>query len=216
MAFAIVAALVIEWLRARGSATGDLALALVFYGGIAGGVVLASRSGRRTPTSSRTCSARSSRPPPTTCGPCSRSVRVIIVTIAFIGRALLAVVLDEDAGARQRDPRRRAQHRARRAHRGDGRRGDAHRRRAARRRADGAAGRDEPARRHGRSGARCSARSPWASRRRCSGWSRPGSGRSRRAAPIVLVAAALFAIAAVVSGVRHAGAQSESLLSGPH
>src|SRR4029079_5514344 len=44
MAFAIVAALVIEWLRARGSATGDLALALVFYGGIAGGGVLASRA----------------------------------------------------------------------------------------------------------------------------------------------------------------------------
>ena len=48
MAFAIVAALVIEWLRARGSATGDLALALVFYGGIAAGVVLASRSATNT------------------------------------------------------------------------------------------------------------------------------------------------------------------------
>ena len=45
---AVVAALVIEWLRARGSATGDLALALVFYGGIAAGVVLASRSATNT------------------------------------------------------------------------------------------------------------------------------------------------------------------------
>src|SRR5437867_1365606 len=41
---AVIAALVIEFLRTRGSATGDLALALVFYGGIAAGVVLASRS----------------------------------------------------------------------------------------------------------------------------------------------------------------------------
>ena len=45
---AVVAALVIEFLRARGSATGDLALALVFYGGIAAGVVLASRSATNT------------------------------------------------------------------------------------------------------------------------------------------------------------------------
>src|SRR5260370_11043268 len=45
---AVAAALVIEFLRARGSATGDLALALVFYGGIAAGVVLASRSGTNT------------------------------------------------------------------------------------------------------------------------------------------------------------------------
>ena len=45
---AVAAALVIEFLRARGSATGDLALALVFYGGIAAGVVLASRSATNT------------------------------------------------------------------------------------------------------------------------------------------------------------------------
>ena len=45
---AIAAALVIEFLRTRGSATGDLALALVFYGGIAAGVVLASRSATNT------------------------------------------------------------------------------------------------------------------------------------------------------------------------
>ncbi|MGH9213492.1 MAG: metal ABC transporter permease [Acidimicrobiales bacterium] len=37
---AVVGAVAIEWLRARGRATGDLALALLFYSGIAGGVVL--------------------------------------------------------------------------------------------------------------------------------------------------------------------------------
>ena len=37
---AVAAAVAIEWLRARGRASGDLALALFFYSGIAGGVVL--------------------------------------------------------------------------------------------------------------------------------------------------------------------------------
>lgn len=37
---AVAAAVAIQWLRARGRAAGDLALALFFYAGIAGGVVL--------------------------------------------------------------------------------------------------------------------------------------------------------------------------------
>jgi zinc transport system permease protein len=96
MAFAIVAALVIEWLRARGSATGDLALALVFYGGIAAGVVLASRSGTNTNLqpylfgSILTATAND-------VWTVLALGAVIVITIAFIGRALLAVVLDEDA-----------------------------------------------------------------------------------------------------------------------
>ncbi|MGQ0743994.1 MAG: metal ABC transporter permease [Acidimicrobiales bacterium] len=40
LAAAVAAALTIEWLRSRGRAGGDLALALFFYVGIAGGVVL--------------------------------------------------------------------------------------------------------------------------------------------------------------------------------
>jgi zinc transport system permease protein len=42
--FAVVGALGIEWLRARRKASGDLALALFFYSGIALGVVLVSRA----------------------------------------------------------------------------------------------------------------------------------------------------------------------------
>jgi zinc transport system permease protein len=42
---AVVGALAVEWLRSRGRTTSDLALALCFYGGIALGVVLASRAG---------------------------------------------------------------------------------------------------------------------------------------------------------------------------
>jgi zinc transport system permease protein len=41
---AVVGAVLVEWLRTRGKASGDLALALFFYGGIAAGAVLASRA----------------------------------------------------------------------------------------------------------------------------------------------------------------------------
>jgi zinc transport system permease protein len=93
---AVAAALVIEYLRTRGSATGDLALALVFYGGIAAGVVLASRS------------ATNANLQPYLFGSILTATAddvwtvialgaVIAVAIAFTGRALLAVVLDEDS-----------------------------------------------------------------------------------------------------------------------
>lgn len=41
---AVLGALAVEWLRTRGNTSGDLALSLFFYGGIAGGAVLASRA----------------------------------------------------------------------------------------------------------------------------------------------------------------------------
>jgi zinc transport system permease protein len=46
LAFAVLGGLAIEWLRVRGGAAGDQALALVFYTGIALGVVLVSSAGR--------------------------------------------------------------------------------------------------------------------------------------------------------------------------
>jgi zinc transport system permease protein len=45
LAFAVLGALAIEWLRTRGGTAGDQALALVFYTGIAAGVVLVSLAG---------------------------------------------------------------------------------------------------------------------------------------------------------------------------
>src|SRR3954449_7600066 len=42
---AIVGAIAIELIRASGRASGDVALALIFYGGLAGGLVLASFAG---------------------------------------------------------------------------------------------------------------------------------------------------------------------------
>jgi zinc transport system permease protein len=94
---AIAGALSIEWLRSRGRATGDLALALFFYGGIAAGVVLVSKS-----------NAGSVNVVPYLFGSIltvdASEVRVIaalgvgiLVTLAFTGRALLAVVLDEES-----------------------------------------------------------------------------------------------------------------------
>lgn len=46
---AAVGAAVIELVRARGRTSGDVALAILFYGGIAGGVVLMSKSAEGTP-----------------------------------------------------------------------------------------------------------------------------------------------------------------------
>ncbi len=46
LCFAVVGALAVEWLRTRGGAAGDQALALVFYTGIALGVVLISTADR--------------------------------------------------------------------------------------------------------------------------------------------------------------------------
>lgn len=96
MAFAVVAALVIEWLRARGSATGDLALALVFYGGIAAGVVLASRSGTNTNLQPYLFGSILTATANDVWTVIALGV-LIVVAIACTGRALLAVVLDEDA-----------------------------------------------------------------------------------------------------------------------
>ena len=94
---AVAGALAIEWLRNRGRATGDLALALFFYGGIALGVVLISRS-----------STGGLNVPPylfgsiLTVGP--DDVRLVIIlglviifSLAIIGRALFASLLDEES-----------------------------------------------------------------------------------------------------------------------
>ena len=93
---AVAAALVIEFLRTRGSATGDLALALVFYGGIAAGVVLASRSATNTNLQPYLFGSILTATADDVWTVIALGA-VIAVAIAFTGRALLAVVLDEDS-----------------------------------------------------------------------------------------------------------------------
>lgn len=94
---AVGGAVAIEWLRARGRASGDLALALFFYSGIAGGVVLTGLAGSLdsgtltylfgsiltvTPGDARTIAVLGA---------------AILAVIVVTWRALLSVVLDEDA-----------------------------------------------------------------------------------------------------------------------
>lgn len=94
---AVAGALAIEWLRSRHHATGDLALALLFYGGIAFGVVLVSQAGEGTLNvvpylfgSILTVSA----------GDVWVVVAIgatIVASIACFGRALFTIVLDEES-----------------------------------------------------------------------------------------------------------------------
>ena len=97
LAVAVAGAVAMERLRARGRASGDLALALFFYSGIAAGVVLVGASGSFDAGvlsylfgSILTVSA-----------PDAWTVvalaAVVVATMALIGRALFAVVLDEES-----------------------------------------------------------------------------------------------------------------------
>jgi zinc transport system permease protein len=96
---AVAGSLAVEWLRSRGKATGDLALALFFYGGIAAGAVFASRA---------TAEGRSVNVLPYLFGSILTVTEsdvwtvvglgaLIVVTILFTRRALLGVSLDEES-----------------------------------------------------------------------------------------------------------------------
>ena len=211
---AVAAALVIEFLRTRGSATGDLALALVFYGGIAAGVVLASRSATNTnlqPYLFGSILTATADDVWTVIG----LGAVIAVAIAFTGRALLAVVLDEDSARVAGIPARTLNTMlavltavtvvmamrivgvlliaalmvlpvatSRLLAR------------SFRTTLLGAVG----------VGVVSALVGLWAARQ----WALAAGGA------IVLVAAALFALASIIAGARRAGAQADSILSGPH
>jgi zinc transport system permease protein len=94
---AVTGAVAIEWLRSRGRATGDLALALLFYSGIALGVVLTGLAGR---LDSSTLSylfgsiLTVSRADAIAIGALGIGVAGVI---AIAWRALFTVVLDEEA-----------------------------------------------------------------------------------------------------------------------
>lgn len=94
---AVIGAVVVEWLRTHGT-SGDLALAMSFYGGIALAVVIASRAPSGT----------SVNVVPYLFGSILTvtisDVRVIVVlgvvivaTLLLVGRALFAIVLDEES-----------------------------------------------------------------------------------------------------------------------
>jgi zinc transport system permease protein len=89
-------AVAIERLRARGRASGDLVLALFFYSGVAAGVVLLSRAGTLNTSIAYLFGAI------LTISPAELWVVAalgagIVVAMALMGRALFAVVLDEES-----------------------------------------------------------------------------------------------------------------------
>jgi zinc transport system permease protein len=95
----VLGALALEYLRARGKASGDLVLALFFYGGIAAGAVIASRA---------TAEGQSVNVLPYLFGSILTVTpndvwlvvalgAVIVASVAVAGRALFAIVVDEEA-----------------------------------------------------------------------------------------------------------------------
>jgi zinc transport system permease protein len=94
---AVAGALAIEWLRTRGRATGDLALALFFYGGIALGVVLVSRTGGGSVNVIPYLFGSILTVSPGDVRVIAVLGVVIVLAMALFGRALFAIVLDEES-----------------------------------------------------------------------------------------------------------------------
>jgi zinc transport system permease protein len=94
---AVIGAIAIEWLRSHGRASGDLALALFFYGGIAAGAVLVSRAGSGNANvmpylfGSVLTATRGDVKVVVALGVC------IVLTMLVTGRALFAIVIDEES-----------------------------------------------------------------------------------------------------------------------
>lgn len=95
----VLGALALEYLRTRGKASGDLVLALFFYGGIAAGAVIASRA---------TAEGNSVNVLPYLFGSILTVTpndvwlvvglgAVIVTSVAVAGRALFAIVVDEES-----------------------------------------------------------------------------------------------------------------------
>jgi zinc transport system permease protein len=93
---AVVGALALEWLRSRGRTSGDLALALFFYGGIAAGVVLAGRSATDTNLQPYLFGSILTVTENDVYTVVALGA-LIVAAIAVTRRALVAVLLDEEA-----------------------------------------------------------------------------------------------------------------------
>jgi zinc transport system permease protein len=96
---AVVGAVLVEWLRTRGKASGDLALALFFNGGIAAGAVLASRAATNGITVNIVPYLFGSI---LTVTPADLAVVaaigvVIVITVVLAHRAWFAIGLDEES-----------------------------------------------------------------------------------------------------------------------
>ena len=86
----------IEVIRERGHTNGDVALALLFYGGLAGGVLLTGLGGAERAGSRSTSSARSPRSPPPTCCVTMALAAVVVVVCVGLAPQLFAVAQDQE------------------------------------------------------------------------------------------------------------------------
>lgn len=102
MATAVVGAFLIEFIRYRSRTAGDVALALLFYGGIAGGVMFASLApGRGTAALNSYLFGSLSTVAEGDLVALGVLCLLVIVVIAILGRELFAVSLDPDIAAVQ-------------------------------------------------------------------------------------------------------------------
>lgn len=97
LAAALAAAVGVEWLRTRGRASGDLALAVIFYSGIAGGVVLSGLAGSLNATTLTYLFGSILTVDNGEAVAVSVIGLVIVATVAICWRALFSVLLDEEA-----------------------------------------------------------------------------------------------------------------------
>lgn len=97
LAAAVAGAIAIEWLRTRGRASGDLALALLFYTGIAGGVVLSGLAGSLNAGILSYLFGQILTVTPGDAWTIVALGFVIFAVIARTWRALFSIVLDEEA-----------------------------------------------------------------------------------------------------------------------
>lgn len=96
---ALAGSMTIEWLRLRRRTTGDLALAVFFYTGIAGGVVLTGLAGSLNAGVLTYLFGSILTVAPSDVATIAVLGLVIIASVAWLWRALFSVILDED-GAR--------------------------------------------------------------------------------------------------------------------
>jgi zinc transport system permease protein len=94
---AVVGAVAVEWLRSRGRASGDLALALLFYSGIAAGVVLTGLAGSLDAGTLTYLFGSILTVEAADAWTVTLLGAVLLATVALAWRPLLAVVLDEEA-----------------------------------------------------------------------------------------------------------------------
>jgi len=94
---ALVAAVAIEWLRSHGRASGDLVLALFFYSGIAGGVVLTGLAGSLNAGTLTYLFGSVLTVNRTDAATIAVLGAVILLTVGLAWRALFSIVLDEEA-----------------------------------------------------------------------------------------------------------------------